>query len=258
MSNLRMKIAFTAAHNSLAQDALKALTNQYGQSDIKGADAVVALGGDGQVLKTLYEVMECGKPVFAMRRTESIGFLCNDYHMENLEARIAKAHKVALHPLQIEAVTGAGKKQSGFAINEVSVIRETAQSARLRIAVDGKERIAQYSGDGMLVSTPAGSTAYNHSCGGPIMPLNANTLVMTAISGYRPRRWSYAVLPQDSVVEITALETAKRPVRIEAGPCVISNAASAKIWLDRKKTLTLMFDPDQHLGERIVREQFMM
>ncbi len=253
-----MKISFTAAHNILAQEAFVALTKQYGQTDLKSADIVVALGGDGQVLKTLYDVMDFDKPVFALRRTESIGFLCNDYRLEKLADRLAKAQKVTLHPLRIEAQSADGKKTSSLAINEASVIRETGQSARLKISVDGIERIAQYSGDGILVSTPAGSTAYNHSCGGPIMPLDANTLVMTAISGYRPRRWSHAVLPQDSVVEIQALETDKRPVRIEAGSSVIHNSASAKIWLDRQKSLTLLFDPDQHLGERIIREQFML
>jgi NAD+ kinase len=253
-----MKISFTSAHNILAQQAFTALTNQYGQSDLKSADIVVALGGDGQVLKTLYDVMEFNKPVFALRRTESIGFLCNDYRTENLVERLTKAQKVILHPLRIDAKTADGKSSSSLAINEATVLRETAQSARLKVSVDGIERIAQYSGDGLLVSTPAGSTAYNHSCGGPIMPLDANTLVMTAISGYRPRRWTYAVLPQDSVIEIQALEVSKRPVRIEAGECVIHNAVSAKIWLDRQKSLTLLFDPDQHLGERIVREQFML
>ncbi len=253
-----MKIFFTAAHNSFAQQALTALTNRYGQSDLKNADVVVALGGDGQVLKTLYDVIDMDKPVFALRRTESIGFLCNDYHIENLSDRLDNAQKVVLHPLYLEAVAANGKKETARAINEVSIVRETAQSARLRISVDGVERIAQYSGDGILVSTPAGSTAYNHSCGGPIMPLDANTLVMTAISGYRPRRWSYAVLPQDSVIDIEVLETSKRPVRIEAGASLIHNAVSAIIRLDRKKSLTLLFDPEQHLGERIVREQFML
>jgi NAD+ kinase len=163
-----------------------------------------------------------------------------------------------LHPLLVEARTVGGTTATGLAINEVSVIRETPQSARLQINIDGKERIGSYSGDGVLVATPAGSTAYNHSCGGPIMPLDANTLVITAICGFRPRGWSYAVLPQDSAIEINALETEKRPVRIEAGSVVIHNAVKAKIWLDRKKNLTLLFDPDQHLGERIVREQFML
>lgn len=253
-----MKIAFTAAHNDFAQQAFAELIKQYGQIEISKADAVVALGGDGHVLRTLYDVMDKGKPVFAMRRTNSVGFLCNNYNTNNLHERIQAAHKIILHPLHLEAKTADGRTREALAINEVTVMRETAQSARLAITVDGVERIAQYSGDGMLVATPAGSTAYNHSCGGPIMPLDANTLVMTAISGYRPRRWSYAVLPQTSLIEINALETAKRPVRIEAGVAVIHNAIHATIKLDAKRSLTLLFDPDQHLGERIIREQFML
>lgn len=253
-----MKIAFTAAHNDFAQQAFVELTKQYGQHEISKADAVVALGGDGHVLRSLYDVMDKGKPVFAMRRTNSVGFLCNNYNINDLHARIKAAHPIVLHPLHLEAKTADGRVREALAINEVSVMRETPQSARLNISVDGIERIAQYSGDGILVATPAGSTAYNHSCGGPIMPLDSNTLVMTAISGYWPRRWSYAVLPQSSVVEIKTLETQKRPVRIEAGVSVIHNAVSAVIRLDTQRSLTLLFDPDQHLGERIIREQFML
>ncbi len=253
-----MKIAFTSAHNIAAQEAFVALTKQYGQSDSKAADFIVALGGDGHVLKVLYDTLDLGKPVFALRRTDSVGFLCNDYRAEDLAQRLSKAQAVTLHPLRLEARTADGKNETALAINEVTVIRETPQSAKLRINVDGVERIPQFSGDGILVSTPTGSTAYNHSCGGPIMPLDANTLVMTAISGYRPRRWSYAVLPQDSTIEINVLDMAKRPVRIEAGAHVIHNAVQAKIKLDRKKSLTLLFDPDQHLGERIIREQFLL
>jgi len=182
-----MKITFTAAHNPLAQQALVALTRIHGQNDIKNADVVVALGGDGQVLKTLYDVMDMGKPVFAMRRTESVGFLCNDFKTEKLLERLGKAQTIVLHPLWLQARTTDNQTHTALAINEVTVIRETPQSARLRISVDGVERIAQYSGDGVLVATPTGSTAYNHSCGGPIMPIDANTLVMTAISGFRPR-----------------------------------------------------------------------
>jgi len=252
-----MKIAFTAAPKPIAQKALAALVSRYGQASLKSADFVVALGGDGQVLKTLYNVMPYAKPVFAMRRTESVGFLCNDFRLAGLIKRLENAKHIALHPLHLEARTASGVKKIALAINEVSVIRETAQSARLRIKVDGIERIARFSGDGLLVATPAGSTAYNHSCGGPIMPIDANTLVITAISGYRPRRWSHAVLPQDSVIEIDALDIGKRPVRIEAGLQVIRDAAHAKIRFDRKQKLNLLFDPDQHLGERIVREQFM-
>ncbi len=253
-----MKIAFTAAPTPTAQNALATLVKKYGQCDLRKADYVVTLGGDGQVLKALYHLMNKDIPIYAMRRTENVGFLCNDYRVDNLPRRLAKAHKVTLHPLHLEARMKNGKKKTALALNEVTVIRETPQSARLHITVDGVTRIPQFSGDGLLVSTPAGSTAYNHSCGGPIMPLDANTLVVTAISGFRPRRWSYAVLPQESVIEIEALDTQKRPVRIEAGAHVIRNAQHAKIRLDRTKTLTLLFDPDQHLGERIVREQFML
>jgi len=202
--------------------------------------------------------MGLGKPVFAMRRTESIGFLCNDFRVGGLPQRLVKAQKVNLHPLHVEARTVKGRRTSALAINEVTVIRETPQSARLRVSVDDVERIARFSGDGLLVATPAGSTAYNHSCGGPIMPIDANTLVITAISGYRPRRWSHAVLPQDSEIEIDALDTDKRPVRIEAGLKVIHDASHVRIRYDRKRALTLLFDPNEHLGERIVREQFML
>jgi NAD+ kinase len=257
-----MKLAFTASHSPLAQKALVELTNSYGQTPLKQADVIVALGGDGHVLRTLYDTMDGGglsfAPVFALRRTESVGFLCNDYGIDALPERIARAQTVALHPLRLEAEAADGTSWSASAINEVTVLRETPQAVRLRILVDGVERIAQYSGDGVLVSTPAGSTAYNHSCGGPIMPLNANTLIMTAISGYRPRGWSYAVLSQDAIVEIEVLELAKRPVRIESGSSVIHNAVRAKIWHDRTRTIQLLFDPEQHLGERILREQFML
>ena len=175
-----------------------------------------------------------------------------------LRQRLEKAYSVTLHPLRLEAVTVDGIKHVGSAINEISILRETQQAVKLRILIDGTERIAKFSGDGILVASPAGSTAYNHSCGGPIIPLDANIFVMTAISGYRPRGWSYAVLPQSAVVEIEVLETGKRPVRIEAGTSVITNVAKIKIWLDRAKNTNLLFDPDQHLGERIIRAQFML
>ena len=253
-----MKIFFTASHSALAQAALTDLSTRFGQSTAEEADFIVALGGDGFVLRTLYDVIDSNKPVFALRRTESVGFLCNDYNTEDLPQRLAKAQSVALHPLRLEAVTANGSKANALAINEVSILRETPQAAKLRIKIDGIERIAQFSGDGMLVASPAGSTAYNHSCGGPIMPLDSHTLIVTAISGYRPRGWSHAVLPQTAVIEIEAVETTKRPVRIEAGASVIHNVVHAKIWLDCTQNMNLLFDPDQHLGERIIREQFML
>ena len=254
-----MKIHFTASHSEPAQKSFVALTKNYGQADAQDADAFVALGGDGQVLKTLYEALPTGKPVFAVRRTDSVGFLCNDFDDNgDLEQEIKRAHRVPLHPLRIDAQKADGSTASALAINEVSFLRETPQAVKLRILIDGVERIAKFSGDGMLIATPTGSTAYNHSCGGPIMPLNANTLVITAISGFRPRGWSHAVLPEDAVIEIEVLETSKRPARIEAGNAVLHHATKAKIWLDRGQNITLLFDPDQHLGERIIREQFML
>ena len=253
-----MKIAFVASSSPEAQLALQELQSRYTAFDVTEADIVVALGGDGLVLKTLYTLIPQNKPVFALRRTQSVGFMCNEYNPDDLPNRLAKAQHVALHPLRANVTTTNGESMTGLAINEISMLRDSPQSARLRVKVDGIERIARYSGDGLLIATPAGSTAYNHSSGGPIMPLDANTLVMTAICGFRPRRWSYAVLPQNVTVEIDVLETEKRPVRLEAGTQTTHHVAAAKIWLDRDTTSTLLFDPNEHLGERIVREQFMI
>jgi NAD+ kinase len=253
-----MKIFFTSAHNISAQKAFIDLTARYGQSNLGDCDVVVALGGDGHAMRTLYDGLEHGLAVYAMRRTESVGFLCNEFKPDDIPSQVARAEKVILHPLAVTIKTVSGDEHEAHAINEVTMIRETPQAARLRVSVDGIERITKYSGDGVLVATPAGSPAYNHSCGGPIMPIDANTLVMTAISGYRPRGWRHAVLPQKSVVEIEALETAKRPVRIEAGSKTISNVAHVKISLDCTKNISLLFAPEEHLGERIVREQFML
>jgi NAD+ kinase len=252
-----MKIAFVASPSSLARESMRELKRRYGSVPIAQADYVVTLGGDGLVLRTFETIANTGTPIFALNRTTSVGFLCNEYNSESLPERLERAQKIVLHPLRMECVTAEGKKTSAMAINEIAALRDTPQSARLRILVDGIERIARYSGDGMIVATPAGSTAYNHSAGGPIMPLDANTLVMTAICGFRPRRWNYAVLPQNAVVDIKVLESSKRPVRIEAGQQSIRNVLQAKIWLDRSLAFSLLFDPELHLGERIVQEQFM-
>jgi NAD+ kinase len=254
-----MKIHFSASHSPLAQKTFADMTKRYGQSGADEADYLVALGGDGQALGMLYESLKLGKPVFAIRRTESVGFLCNEFDDKNdLTERLAHAQKVTLNPLRLEAQATDGSGFSALAINEVTFMRETAQAVRLRISIDGKERLPKFSGDGVLVSTPAGSTAYNRSCKGPIVPLNSNSLVMTGINGFLPRGWSYAVLPQDAVIEIEVLETQKRPAKIEAGNTVLHNAAKAKIGLDRTQNIALLFDPDQHLGERIIREQFLL
>ena len=257
-----MKISFVASPSDLAQETLHALEARYGKTPPEQADVIVVLGGDGHVLKTLHAFLGQGKGVFALRRTKSVGFLCNDYDpdntTQNLIERIERAHAVTLRPLKVECTQTDGTVSTALAINEVTFLRETPQSAKLRVCVDGVERIPRYSGDGLLISTPAGSTAYNHSAGGPIMPLDSNTLVMTAICGFRPRRWSYAVLPQDSVIDISVIETEKRPVKVEAGEQNIHRIASAKLYMDKQTTFSLLFDPEQHLGERIIREQFML
>ena len=252
-----MKIAFVASPSTLARESLQELEARYGNVPVPEADYVVALGGDGLLLRTFYSVVDSGKPVFGLRRTTSVGFLCNDYNPDRLPERLEKAQKAILHPLRVECTTAEGTATTALALNEVTILRDSPQSARLRVLVDGKERIARYSGDGLLISTPAGSTAYNHSAGGPILPLDSNTLVMTAICGFRPRRWSYAVLPQNAMIQIKVLESSKRPVRIEAGEQSTHQVLDARIWLDTKVNCTLLFDPDQHLGERIVQEQFM-
>lgn len=253
-----MKIAFAPSSFSKAQAAFDELSTLYAATSIDDADIIIALGGDGQVLKTLQSITDKGKKVYALRCTESVGFLCNDYNPRNLLERLEHAQTVVLHPLRVDCVTSQGQIVSASAINEITIIRDSPQSAKLRICIDGVERIHRYSGDGLLISTPAGSTAYNHSAGGPIMPLDSNTLIMTAICGFRPRRWSYAVLPQSCVTTIDVIETDKRPVRVEAGPTTISDVVSLRTWLDCTTAYTLLFDPDQHLGERIIREQFML
>lgn len=252
-----MKLAFAASQTPLAQAAKQELEKRYGPSvELADADCIVALGGDGQVLRTLYGTMFHKQPVYAMRRTESVGFLCNRYRVEDLPDRIKRSQHVALHPLRTECITANGTRTNTVSINEVTLIRESPQCARLRVSVNNIVRLEQFSGDGLLLSTPAGSTAYNHSAGGPIMPLDANMLIMNGICGFRPRRWSYAVLSQDAVTEIEVLEHEKRPVRVEAGLGCTSNIVYAKIWLDKHAEFTILFDPDMHLHERIMQEQF--
>ncbi len=252
-----MKISFAASPAPLAQDALHDLESRYDNVPADEADVIVVLGGDGHVLKTLHATLGQNKPVYAQRRTNSVGFLCNDYNIENLPERLERAQRVVLHPLKVACTLTTGEKQTVFAINEATLLRDSPQSAKLSVSVDGIERLHRYSGDGLLVSTPAGSTAYNHSAGGPIMPLDSGTLVMTAICGFRPRRWSYAILPQNAVIDIEVIEPEKRPIRVEAGFANVPDIRAVKMEMETEKSFTLLFDPDQHLGERIIREQFM-
>jgi NAD+ kinase len=250
-----MTIAFLAADSEPARRALKRLSKRYSQTAPDKADVIVALGGDGMMLETLHRFMSRGTPIYGMN-CGTIGFLMNKYGESNLLARLAAAQPVKLHPLVMSARTRAGKIVRARAINEVSLLREKAQTAKLRITVDGIVRMPELICDGVLLSTPAGSTAYNLSAHGPILPLGSNVLALTPISAFRPRRWRGALLPHSAKVEIEINESAKRPVSAVADSTEVRDVREVSIHEDRTISLKLLFDPEHNLEERILREQF--
>jgi NAD+ kinase len=250
-----MKISFQAAENEEAQQALQALVAQYGDTPIMQSDCVVALGGDGFLLETIHKVLPLQKPIFGMRRG-SIGFLLNDYQPDGLIERLRAAQQVTLHPLLMTALDARGQTARALAFNEVSLLRETQQAAKLRLWIDGVERLPELICDGALVSTPAGSTAYNFSAHGPILPLTGNVLALTPISAFRPRRWRGAVLPTAVRISFEVLEAEKRPVSAVADSTEIREVVRVDVWQDAKTSIVLWFDPTEHLEERIIREQF--
>ena len=251
------KIAFVAARSDAAQAALAELQARYPHVDAREAEVIVALGGDGLMLETLNAHMQRNVPIYGMNRG-TVGFLMNEYRPEGLIERLNAASTVRLNPLKMKARTMRGTVTEAFAVNEVSLLRETRQAAKLRITVDGVERIAELVCDGILLATPAGSTAYNLSAHGPILPLNSSVLALTPISAFRPRRWRGALLDRSARVEIDILEGDKRPVSAVADMTEARDVAKVKIKCDRKTAMTLLFDPDQHLSERILKEQFMV
>lgn len=248
-------VAFVASQTQEAQDALVRLSDRYGNVPVDEADVIVALGGDGLMLQTLHRTMESGKPIYGMHRG-TIGFLLNEFSEEGLRERLAAAQLTIIHPLLMRALDGEGKLHSHHAINEVSVFRQSYQAARLRILIDGQERMAELVADGVLVATPAGSTAYNLSAQGPILPINSNLLALTPISPFRPRRWRGAILPINAVVEIEALEAEKRPVAAVADHDEVRDVSKVRVACDPSISLRMLFDPGHSLEERIVREQF--
>ncbi len=250
-----LKIAFAASDTDLAMAAAERLRQLYGNCGVPESDIIVALGGDGFLLKTLHTTLPWRKPIFGMNRG-SVGFLLNDFREEDLAERLARAAPVTLHPLRMEAVTLDGRRTHALAINEVSLLRETSQSAKVRIRVDGIVRLEELMCDGVLVATPAGSTAYNLSAHGPIVPLGADILALTPISAFRPRRWRGALLPASAQVEFDILESAKRPVSAVADALEVRDVAAVRVQEDRGTVLTLLFDPDRPLDERILKEQF--
>jgi NAD+ kinase len=249
------KIAIVSSGYPEADSAAAQLAERYGDVPLGDADVVVALGGDGLMLQTMHQLMGSGKPIYGMNRG-SVGFLMNDYRPKGLTARLAAAERSIVHPLTMRTVDLKGKVRTARAINEVHLLRQSYQAAKLRIHVDGKPRLDELIADGVLVATPAGSTAYNLSVNGPILPLNAPLLALTPISPFRPRRWSGALLPDRATVTVEVLEPQKRPVSAVADHTEIRGVQSVEIALDRSKDIVILHDPGHSLDERILREQF--
>jgi len=249
------KLAFVASDRPEAQAALTQLAARYGDAPEAEADAIVALGGDGFMLETLRRTMAVARPVYGMNRG-SVGFLMNDYAEDDLLSRIAAAERAVIHPLVMTAVGQDGTERRAFAINEVSLLRQTHQTARLRISIDGKVRMAELVCDGVMVATPAGSTAYNLSAHGPIIPLDSRVLALTPISAFRPRRWRGALLSHTAQVRIEVLEPDKRPVAAVADNLEERNVAEVTIGEDRSIGFTMLFDAGRSLDERVLTEQF--
>ncbi|EAQ35946.1 ATP-NAD/AcoX kinase [Nitrobacter sp. Nb-311A] len=249
------RIAFVASASPEAQQALTELVTTYGNRDPEDADVLVALGGDGLMLQTLQRNMRSGKPIYGMHRG-TVGFLMNEYSRHDLQARLAAATDTVIHPLLMRATDTHGRIHIHHAINEVSVFRQTHQAARLRILIDERERMAELIADGVMVATPAGSTAYNLSAQGPILPINAALLALTPISPFRPRRWRGALLPDAAVVTIEVLEDEKRPVAAVADHDEARNVRRVEISSDKMVSMRMLFDPGHSLEERILREQF--
>lgn len=250
-----MKIAFTSSERPEAQEALRRLRRMYGEAGEGDAEVIVALGGDGAVLDALRRRLTDKKPVYGMNRG-TIGFLMNEYREDDLIGRLQSAERVEIHPLVATAETIYGELVVERAINEVSLIRQTAQSAHLRILVDGAERLAVLSCDGVIVATPAGSTAYNLSAHGPILPLSARLLALTPISAFRPRRWRGALLPHTAKVRFEVMEPERRSVSAASDNQEIRNIRAIDIAEDSEVSLTMLFDEGHALDERILREQF--
>ena len=251
-----MKFHFIASENPEAKEALKVLIKRYDQAKLELCDVIIAIGGDGMLLKALRNSIEKNKPVFGLNKG-NVGFLMNELSFDNLENRIQTARKVKMHPLFMSAHKINGNIFTELAVNEVSILRQTHQAAHLKITVDKKERLNELVCDGILVSTPIGSTAYNLSARGPIIPLNANILALTPISSFRPRRWRGALLPQRVKIRIEVLNFDTRPVSATADNIEARDIKYIEISTDKTKKLTILHDSDHSLDERIMKEQFL-
>ncbi|MEM8870739.1 MAG: NAD kinase [Pseudomonadota bacterium] len=249
------KISFVASSARLAQEARVALSARYGDVPPESADVIVALGGDGFVLSILHDHQPLGLPVYGMNRG-TVGFLMNTYAEDDLLARLAAAELAEVNPLRMQARTQGGGTESALAINEVSLLRAGPQAAKLRIIVDDRERMAELVCDGALLCTPAGSTAYNYSAHGPILPIGADILALTAMAAFRPRRWRGALLPSSAKVRFEVIEPEKRPVLAAADSLEVRRVVSVDIATVPDITHRILFDPGHGLEERLIREQF--
>lgn len=250
-----LQLALVTSGTPKAEKAAADLRSIYQFTPIDRADAIVALGGDGLMLHSLHEYLALGLPIFGVN-CGTVGFLMNDYRTDALPERVRAAHEEALFPLQLRLVDRNGEEHQALAFNEVSLIRLTGQSANLRLSVDGVVRLDRLVCDGVLVATPAGSTAYNLSAHGPVLPLSANVLSLTAVSPFRPRRWRGALLPDTSVVELVNLDPEKRPLGVSADFHEFRDVAVVEIRQDRSSPQRILFDRDRTLSERIIGEQF--
>lgn len=248
------RIAFVASRAPAAQEALARLEARYQHATVDAADVVVALGGDGFMLHCLHEHMDRGIPVYGMNRG-SVGFLMNRYAEEDLPARIEAARCEVLHPLLMRAHLASGEVEA-LAINEVAITRDSAQAAKIRIRVDGEVRLEELIADGVLVATPAGSTAYNLSAHGPIVPIGSEILALTPISAFRPRRWRGALLSSDAHIELEVLEREKRPVLAVADSREARHPTRVEIRQSKDHEVRLLYDAGHNLQDRIIAEQF--
>jgi NAD+ kinase len=255
MTTENLALAFICADNPDAREAAARLAALYGQSSLADADVVVALGGDGFMLQAIHENMDSGRSIYGMNRG-TVGFLMNEYAEAGLRERILAAGAETIRPLVMEAQIAGGGTVSARAINEVSLFRQSAQAAKVRISSDGKMRLDELVCDGVMVATPAGSTAYNLSAHGPILPLDAPLLALTPVSPFRPRRWRGALIPNRSVVRFDIVEGDKRPVNAVADHAEVRSVTSVSVRESRNSTVTLLFDASHSWDERILTEQF--
>lgn len=250
------RIAFVSNGTAPALEARDRLCRLYGQVAMDAADVIVALGGDGFMLQTLNASRALAKPVYGMNRG-TVGFLMNDFAEDDLQQRLDRAEEAVLNPLRMRAVSTDGSLTEALAINEVSLLRQGPQAAKLRISIDGRERLGELVCDGALVATPAGSTAYNYSAHGPILPIGSDVLALTAMAAFRPRRWRGALLPRTALVRFDVLEPEKRPVMADADSrSSVRDVVSVEVSSDASISHRLLFDPGHGLEERLIGEQF--